>query len=145
MHMPSFSSNVKSRLVPNCDFCTYYMGRVIRNSLAAFQSPIINLNAIINVTFSCQTLFYIFFLLRIKWNETILTSTYELYISWYFCWFWNFNIWWEKWAGLEITNQPRTEGTKHKVIILLTLKWITKIILQDHKSIEPKFMCLWVK
>ena len=45
-----------------------------------------------------------------------------------------------KLSGLEITNQPRTEETRHKVIILLTLKRITKIILQDHKSIEPRLM-----
>ena len=43
---------------------------------------------------------------------------------------------------MEITNQTRTEETKHKVIILLISKRITKIILQDHKSIEPRFMCL---
>ena len=42
--------------------------------------------------------------------------------------------------GLEITNQPRIEETRYKVIILLISKRITKIILQDHKSIEPRLM-----
>ena len=66
---------------PNCDFCTYCMGRANRNSLAAFHSPIINLNAIINITFSCQALFYILFFSenKMKWNHS---SIYISTISW---------------------------------------------------------------
>ena len=74
----------------------------VKDAWARAAKPTLPLHAIINVTFSCQALFYFIFFQRIKWNdETIVTSTCQLSVD--ISVDFEFQYMMGKWAGLEIS------------------------------------------